>query len=150
MSALEKHEEILALSSEDFGVWLESFENEVVEEPFNLDECPWILVPSSSKISDIDIDPDGEAIVSIRWKIGEMSIYVLGYDGNDSVKAYASVKHEEPDLVTFKISEISEILLVTENDENLRVCRDTAWHPTALGNIFPELFSNKPNEELVF
>ena len=150
MSALEKHEEILALSSEDFGIWLESFEEETSLEPMNLGECPWILLPSSSSIGDLNINPNGELVVPIRWRIGDMSIYVLGYDGNDSVKAYAVVDYDMPDLVTFKISQINEILLVTENDDYLRVCRDTEWNPTTLNKIFPKLFNNTPNEELIF
>lgn len=154
MTALVKHEEILAMNSDDFGVWLENFEEEqLLAEPLNLKECPWILIPSEAKLANIDIIPSANTMVPVKWKLGDMAIYVFGYDGADKVKAYVVVKDSAPEITMFQLSQIHEILLITEDEEYLRVRRDTSWSPLALGDIFHDLFNDflpNNNEELIF
>jgi len=150
MSALERYEEVLALSAEDFGIWLEAAEQE--SEPLELEHCPWILMPSSLAINkNLSIIPRKDLIVPVKWKIGNMAVYVFAYDGDNTVKAYVTVGAGDPELSILKISQIEEIMLITDTNDYLRMSRDTSWTTSTLGDLFPELFTEgSEDEELVF
>lgn len=146
MDAVAKHEEMMALSAQELDIWLQEAEDA------GLEECAWILMPSSIGKKMPLLDSTSEAVVvPVRWTMGDMSWYVVEYDGKDTVAAY----YTDPNgkimgKSVFNITALSDMILVS-NSRNWRVYRDINWNPTTQLNSL--LSSNEflgTDDELIF
>jgi len=158
MSELSKvHEEFMAMSAAELNIWIEEAQVEDLLNPANLEECPWILIPSILGKNLPPLNSTGsETTVPIKWSMGDVSWYIVEYDGNDTVNAYISDSDGiSPTKTKFNISKLSDLTLHSEN-ETWRVYRDVHWNPnTKLSDIIKtfsksSFVSADDDEDLVF
>lgn len=150
------HNSMMALSSEELDAWLQDIETEELLNPTDIKECPWILMPSTlteniPALGTADNDP----YVHVKWSMGELSWYIVEYDGNDTVTAYLINEEDNlpPAKTQFQVSQISDLTFFSEK-QTWRVYRDIDWDPnTKLSAAIKVPMSppeDDPDIELVF
>ena len=152
------HEDMMAMSAEELDAWLEDIETEELLNPTNLEECPWILMPSTMTNGIPHINAAGQdPKVFIKWSMGELSWYIVEFDGEDTVGAYLVNEdtNASPAKSLFQVSQISELTFFSDK-QTWRVYRDINWNPnTRLSSVLkkaplPPVLEDDPDVELVF
>jgi hypothetical protein len=154
----KKHDEFMAMSAEELNIWAENTEIDAFLNAAELSNCPWILIPKNIGSTIPSINKSGkDPVVPIRWFMGEVSWYIVEYDGEDTVNAFISDDIEiSPQKTHFSINKLGSLTMFSET-ETWRVYRDTNWNPnTRLSDIMKTFIASTKDkntdddEDLVF